>query len=277
MSLFVASLNSGSNGNCYYIGNEEDAILVDAGISCRETEKRMKRLELSLAKVRAVFVTHEHSDHIMGVRMLVKKHKVPVYITPRTRANGRLYISPHLVNTFIAYQPVYIGSLKITAFPTFHDAADPHNFVISGNDVKVGVFTDIGVACPHVISQFSQCNAAFLEANYDEVMLETGRYSLQLKNRIRGGKGHLSNHQALTLFKKYRPPFMSHLFLAHLSHDNNSPQIVEDTFRPVANETKIVIATRYQETSIYHIQSSGEKSRPAPLPDLRLNFQMRLF
>jgi phosphoribosyl 1,2-cyclic phosphodiesterase len=277
MSLFVASLNSGSNGNCYYIGNEQDAILIDAGISCRETEKRMKRLELSIEKVRAVFVTHEHSDHIMGVRMLAKKHKLPIYITPRTRANGRLHLAPHLVNAFIAYQPVSIGALTITPFPIFHDAADPHNFIVAGNDVKVGIFTDIGVACPHVISQFSQCHAAFLESNYDEMMLEHGRYSLQLKNRIRGGKGHLSNHQALNLFKKYRAPFMSHLFLAHLSHDNNTPKIVAEIFAPVADETKIVIATRYQETSVYHIRQNQEKPKSVPLPDVKLNFQLRLF
>jgi phosphoribosyl 1,2-cyclic phosphodiesterase len=277
MSLFITSLNSGSNGNCYYVGNEHDAILVDAGISCRETEKRMKRLELSLEKVRAIFVTHEHSDHIMGVRMLAKKYKFPIFITPRTRVNGRLNLAPNLVNTFTAYHPVSIGSLSITAFPTFHDAADPHNFIIRSGDVKVGVFTDIGVACPHVISQFSQCHAAFLEANYDEQMLEHGRYSPQLKRRIKGGKGHLSNLQALTLFKNYRAPFMSHLFLSHLSHDNNSPQIVEDIFAPIADQTRIIIATRYQETSVYHIQGGEEKQKPVALPEIKLNFQLRLF
>jgi phosphoribosyl 1,2-cyclic phosphodiesterase len=213
----------------------------------------------------------------MGVRMLAKKYRFPVYITPRTRVNGRLNLAPNLVNNFTAYHPVSIGSLTITAFPTFHDAADPHNFIIASNDVKVGVFTDIGVACPHVISQFSQCHAAFLEANYDEHMLEHGRYSYQLKNRIRGGKGHLSNLQALALFKQYRPPFMTHLFLSHLSQDNNSPQIVEDIFTPIADKTKIVIASRYQETSIYHIQNSGTPVKPRPLPDVKLNFQLRLF
>ena len=279
MSLFVTSLNSGSNGNCYYIGNTSEAVLVDAGISCRETEKRLNRLELSLEKVKAIFVTHEHSDHIMGVRMLAKKHKLPVYITPRTKMNGRLNFAPNLVNSFLAYQPVTIGNLTITAFPKFHDAADPHSFIVSDGNVKVGVFTDIGVACPHVISQFSQCHAAFLEANYDEYMLEHGRYSYALKNRIRGGKGHLSNTQAMNLFTTHRPPFMSHLFLSHLSHDNNSPEVVERIFAPIAEQTKIIIASRFVETSVYHIEHNPvrEVIPTKSVSNLKFNFQLRLF
>ena len=97
MSLFITSLNSGSNGNCYYIGNEREAVLVDAGISCRETEKRMLRLGLSMDKVRAIFVSHEHSDHINGIPVLAKKHRLPVYITPSTLQNGGLILEDHLI------------------------------------------------------------------------------------------------------------------------------------------------------------------------------------
>src|SRR5882724_4443164 len=97
MSLFIASLNSGSNGNCYYIGSEDEALLVDAGISCRETEKRMKRLGLSMEKVKAIFVSHEHSDHITGIPVLAKKYQLPVYITEGTQVHGRLLLEQHLV------------------------------------------------------------------------------------------------------------------------------------------------------------------------------------
>ena len=90
MSLFISSLNSGSNGNCYYVGNQHEAVLVDAGISCREIEKRMKRLGLRMENVKAVFVSHEHSDHIKGLPVLIKKYQLPVYITPRTMRNGGL-------------------------------------------------------------------------------------------------------------------------------------------------------------------------------------------
>src|SRR3954469_9583725 len=104
MSLFVCSLNSGSNGNCYYVGNQDEAVLIDGGISCRETERRMKRLGLSMKKVRAIFVSHEHSDHIKGVHGLQKKYKLPVYITPGTLKNGDMHLKEHLVSSFTAYE-----------------------------------------------------------------------------------------------------------------------------------------------------------------------------
>ena len=253
MSMFIASLNSGSNGNCYYIGNEHEAILVDAGISCRETEKRMLRMGLSMRKVKAIFVSHEHSDHINGIPVLAKKYQLPVYITPPTQQNGKLYLDEHLVKPFTAFQTVSIGELHVTAFPKFHDASNPHSFLITCRDIKVGVFTDIGVACEHVISHFKQCHAAFLEANYDDEMLEQGGYPFHLKRRIRGGHGHLSNKQALELFLTHRPPFLSHLLLSHLSKNNNDPKLVQEMFDNCAGETAIIVASRYEETAVYHI------------------------
>src|SRR5687768_116180 len=103
MSLFITSLNSGSNGNCYYVGNDTEAILVDAGISCRETEKRMKRLGLSMDKVQAIFVSHEHSDHIRGIPVLAKKYSLPVYITPGTLRYCNFNLEPQVVHTFSAF------------------------------------------------------------------------------------------------------------------------------------------------------------------------------
>src|ERR1700710_143195 len=111
MSLFVASLNSGSNGNCYYVGSEREAILVDAGISCRETETRMARLGLSMRKVKAIFVSHEHSDHIRGITVLAKKYQLPVYITQATLLHGGLRLDEHLVSSFLADEPIRIGNL----------------------------------------------------------------------------------------------------------------------------------------------------------------------
>lgn len=271
MSLYITSLNSGSNGNCYYIGNDEEAIFVDAGISCRETEKRMYRLGLSMQKVKAIFVSHEHSDHIAGIPVLARKYRLPVYITAGTLQHGRLPLASELVFPFQAYEAVRIGNLSVTAFPKWHDAFDPHSFVVSSETVRVGVFTDIGKPCAHVINHFQHCHAAFLETNYDEDMLMNGRYPAVLKNRIRGGKGHLSNTQALELFTRHRPSFMSHLLLSHLSKDNNNPQLVKDLFDRHTHNTSIVVASRFGETAVYQIQSTGgvltEIKRPAePLP-----------
>jgi phosphoribosyl 1,2-cyclic phosphodiesterase len=256
MSLFIASLNSGSNGNCYYIGNDKEAVLIDAGISCRETEKRMKRLGLMMEKVKAVFVSHEHSDHINGINTISNKYKLPVYITEGTLRHCSLHIAKHLAVPFIANKPVMIGNLSIKAFAKFHDAGDPHSFIVEGNAVKIGVITDIGIACDQVVHHFKQCHAAFLEANYDETMLATGNYPYHLKKRISGGNGHLSNMQALDLFITHRPAFMSHLILSHLSKNNNKPQIVENLFAQHAGSVKIIVASRYEETSLYEINGT---------------------
>jgi phosphoribosyl 1,2-cyclic phosphodiesterase len=253
MSLFITSLNSGSNGNCYYVGNSTEAILVDAGISCAEIEKRMKRLGLNIKNVKAVFVSHEHTDHISGLPVLTKKYQLPVYITNATLNHSRLKLQKHLVQSFTAHKPIIIGGLSITGFPKFHDAADPYSFIVDCNKIKVGVFTDVGIACKNLIKHFKQCHAAFLESNYDEAMLEEGRYPYFLKNRIRGGNGHLSNKQALELFTNHKPAFMSHLFLSHLSKNNNCPKLVEQLFNKHADGIKMIVASRYGETAVYHI------------------------
>jgi len=263
MSMFIASLNSGSNGNCYYIGNEHEAVLVDAGISCRETERRMLRLGLSIRKVKAIFVSHEHSDHINGIPVLSKKYQLPVYITPPTLQNGGLSLDEHLVHPFVAFETISIGELHISAFPKLHDASNPHSFIITCRDIKIGVFTDIGIACENVITHFSQCHAAFLEANYDDEMLDKGGYPFHLKQRIRGGHGHLSNKQALELFITHGPPFMTHLLLSHLSKNNNDPKLVRELFDNCAGETAIIIASRYQESAVYHIGASNQAKKQA--------------
>lgn len=264
MALYITSLNSGSNGNCYYIGNSNEAVLVDVGISCRETEKRMKHLGLDIKKVKAIFVSHEHGDHIKGVSTLANKYKIPVYITSLTAKHGPILIS-HLSKSFKADEPVQVGDLLVTAFLKHHDAADPHSFIVRCNNVTVGVFTDIGKTCKPLVHYFKQCNAAFLETNYDEDMLENGRYPLHLKNRIRGGDGHLSNKQALELFINHRPPFMTHLVLTHLSKENNTPQLAENLFAPHANGTAIIVASRYEASDIYTIVPTGMEEKNIPL------------
>lgn len=261
MSLFITSLNSGSNGNCYYIGNNKEAILVDAGISCREIEKRMKRLDLDMKKVKAIFVSHEHSDHIRGIPTLAKKYALPVYITQSTMIKGGLVFNEDQAKTLEAHTPVAVGELSVTAFPKFHDAADPHSFIIESASITVGVFTDIGAPCEHVVRYFKLCHAAFLEANYDDVMLETGRYPYHLKRRIKGDKGHLSNKQALELFTTHRSPHLSLLLLSHLSKDNNCPNLVYQLFTEKADGAEIVVASRYEETPIFYIADQASKPK----------------
>jgi phosphoribosyl 1,2-cyclic phosphodiesterase len=259
MPLFITSLNSGSNGNCYYIGNDKEAVLIDAGISCRETEKRIKRLGLSMHIVKAIFVSHEHSDHITGIPGISKKYQLPVYITEATLKSTNIPIEKQLVHPFRAHKPVTIGNLSITAFPKFHDASDPHSFVVSESNIHIGVFTDIGSTCDHVITHFKKCHAAFLESNYCEDMLANGSYPEFLKKRISGDNGHLSNAQALQLFLKHKSKYLSHLILSHLSKNNNSMKLVEKIFSEQAGSTQIVVASRYKETSVYCIEEIQQR------------------
>ncbi|MEI6946359.1 MBL fold metallo-hydrolase [Paraflavisolibacter sp. H34] len=279
MSLFITSLNSGSNGNCYYVGNGQEAVLVDAGISCRETVRRLQRLGLSMDAVKAIFVSHEHSDHIRGIPTLAQKYRLPIYATPATWRHCRIFMPELEVRPFTGYEPVAIGGLSVTGFPKRHDAAEPHSFVVSGNGVTVGVFTDIGAPCEHLEAHFSQCQAVFLESNYDEEMLDKGHYPYHLKNRIRGGHGHLSNRQALQFFLQQRSPDLSHLILAHLSKENNRPELVEQLFTPHAGTTKVVVASRFEETPLFRVTAGtaaplrrpvvrpGSRSKAAPAPD----------
>ncbi len=256
MSLQICSLNSGSNGNCYYIGNSSEAVLIDAGLSARETERRMKLRGLAVEKVKAIFVSHEHADHVSGVPGLSKKHQLSVYITAQTLRNSNIPIEEHLVNNFRHAQPIVVGSLQITPFKKSHDAADPHSFVVSDNGTNVGVITDIGFACKRVLKYFSQCHAAFLESNYCDEMLRNGSYPYHLQERIRGDEGHLSNAQALELFQHYKSPELQLLILSHLSKNNNKPELVERIFSAHAGNTKIVIASRYEAGEVFNLEKN---------------------
>jgi phosphoribosyl 1,2-cyclic phosphodiesterase len=275
MSLSISSLNSGSNGNCYYIGNNTDAIFIDAGITCRETEKRMARLGLDFLKIKAIFISHEHSDHINGILAISRKYKIPVYITEQTLISCKLKISSDLVHYFNTNEAIQIGSLNIFPFLKNHDAADPHSFTITSSGITVGVFTDIGNACKRVIENFKRCHAVFLETNYDEELLEKGHYPYHLKRRIKSDLGHLSNLQALELVLKHKSKFLSQILLSHLSRDNNKPELVLELFQKNIKNIAVSVASRDVETEIFKISQSPHykvqvKQRPIQVEQLSL-------
>lgn len=277
MSLSICSINSGSNGNCYYVGNDTEAVLVDVGISCKEVESRMKGRGLQMERVKAIFVSHEHTDHIRGIAVLAQKWRLPVYSTKPMRRRGGFWIDKELVHDFVRLQPVQIGGLTITPFPKFHDAADPYSFTVQGNGVTVGVFTDLGKPCSQLVQHFSQCHAAFLESNYDEAMLEKGNYPYYLKNRIRGGNGHLSNREALELFTRHRAPHLSHLLLAHLSKNNNCPHLVAEMFAPYSGSTHVEVASRFEASPVYEIRNTGAPLFRGTEPETPVQQQLALF
>jgi phosphoribosyl 1,2-cyclic phosphodiesterase len=166
-----------------------------------------------------------------------------------------LRLEKSLTRSFKSNEEITVGGLAVIPFAKHHDASDPFSFLISYSGVRVGVITDIGKACNRVIHYFKQCHACFLESNYDEKMLEEGGYTQRLKNRIRGGEGHLSNAQALELFVKHRSPHLSHLLLSHLSKNNNHPKVALDLFAKHAGATTVLAASRYEASAIYEITS----------------------
>lgn len=255
MSLYTAALASGSNGNCYFVGNEQEGVLIDVGISCTEIEFRMERLGIPISIIKAIFITHEHSDHIKGLNKFAKKHKLPVFITLGTWESMQTSIPGEQVFRIQDQQIVKVGSLQVLPFRKLHDAAEPVSFIVSQNGIQIGVLTDIGLVSEEVKRRFSNCHIAYLEFNYETELLNNGRYPYFLKKRIQGGLGHLSNQQAFDLYEKFRSPKLRLLIASHLSGQNNSPEIVQAYFNDRNDGVQLEIASREVGSGLYKIDA----------------------
>lgn len=251
----IASIASGSNGNCYYLGNDDDAILVDAGVSARQIVERMTRLGLSLSRLRGVFISHEHSDHVRGIDVFCRKHAVPVFMTEKTYVSYGRVVSDTLLNHFSPGKPVKIGKICVTPFLKSHDAVEPCSFSVSSGNRNVAVMTDIGCECENVKAHIKNADAVFLESNYDDHMLKAGFYPAYLKRRIASDIGHLSNTQAARLAVTHASSRLKHIFLSHLSANNNTPELALDTFRRFIAQRSdltldIMLTSREKESSL---------------------------
>ncbi len=244
----ICALASGSNGNCYYVGNEEEAVLVDIGISNRQLNKRMKELGLSMTKIKALFVTHEHTDHIKGMRIVTDKNDIRAYATKKTYENTRKDCQSEEVNFFEAGDTISVGNIKVYSFSNAHDAIDPVSFRVEVDGQNVAVITDLGVSNNEVKEHLQICNAAFLESNYDHNMLETGKYPYFLKSRVSSDLGHLSNDQAFDLVNSLEDSPLKTIFLSHISADNNSIELALDAFKSLG-ESHCIEATSRREAS----------------------------
>lgn len=248
------AIASGSNGNCYYVAKDDSAILIDAGINSKHIHLRMYNLGLLPTQIKAIFITHEHSDHIIGLSVFAKKYNLPVYITKGSYDGTRLHLPSHLVHIISPDEVVEIGGLKVYGIPKFHDAKEPCSFLVSDGTYNIGVLTDIGRPCENVQHVIQHSDVLLLESNYDEEMLRTGRYSYFLKNRISSGWGHLSNRVAVELFNAYKTDRLKHLILTHLSGENNTVDLVQQTFEPHCERIQLHVATRYQETELFDLK-----------------------
>lgn len=222
------SVASGSSGNCHYIAYKNTKILIDAGLSGKRIEKNLQENDKNLKDIAAIFITHEHKDHIRGAGILSRRHGIPIYATKNTwrvMKNDVGKIDDKFVRTFGIGDKICIGDLEVSSFHISHDAVDPCGFSVSDGNKRLSVATDLGKVESEAFEYLCMSDLAIIEANYDEELLQYSFYPYSLKSRIKSDTGHLSNkdaaHLALSLVKKG----IERISLAHLSVENNRPSL----------------------------------------------------
>ena len=260
----LLSIASGSSGNCIYIGDDTTHILIDAGVSGKKIEAGLNSVGISGKDLDAVFVTHEHSDHIGGLGVLARKFDVPIYSTRGTIAGITMSksvgdIDEQLFQAIRKNENISIGSLMIQAISVSHDAAEPVCYKVSNDMSTVAVATDMGYYTPELVEQLKGLDAILLEANHDVNMVQVGPYPYYLKQRILGKKGHLSNESAGRLLSEIVHDDLKHVFLGHLSRENNLPQLAHEAVR-----LEITMGENPYQASDFDIRVA-ERSEPSGL------------
>lgn len=233
MAVSVSVLASGSRGNCAVVASSTTNILVDAGLSCRETLKRVRSLGERAERISAILITHEHSDHVAGLQRLAAKLDVPIFMTAATHHSWNKSMRdeegkiPELkkVEHFAAGRSFQVGDIAVTPFTIPHDAIDPVGFTFRMEGVKVGFATDLGYMPVSVRDHLRGCDVLVMESNHDVEMLRSGPYPWSVKQRVMSRVGHLSNEALAEFFTNDYDGCASYVVLAHLSEQNNHPEI----------------------------------------------------
>jgi phosphoribosyl 1,2-cyclic phosphodiesterase len=221
-----ASLGSGSDGNGLVVEADGTCVLIDCGFGVKDTVTRLERLGLEPSSLTAILVTHEHADHIGGVPAFAGKYDIPVWATFGTLAEvSWRFEGMNRVYGFDTHDHFAIGALEVTPVAVPHDAREPVQFVIGDGARRMGVLTDLGVSTAHVEASLSGCDALVLECNHDLEMLARGDYPYSLKQRIAGRLGHLHNEAAAAILSRIDTSHLTHIVAAHLSRDNNRPEL----------------------------------------------------
>lgn len=228
MDIKIATLYSGSSGNSVLVGADGDYILIDAGKSCRALTTALSELDVSAADVSAVFVTHEHIDHIAALEVVCKKYHIPVHMAEQSASAivGR----ENLASSIVPHTPIFshrVGKMTVRSFKTHHDSAMSVGYTVEfdGQDVKFGLLTDTGHVTPDMTEALCDCTHLVLEANHDIPMLYAGFYPYHIKERIRSARGHLSNEQCGELAATLAEGHADSILLAHISENNNTPEL----------------------------------------------------
>jgi|tagenome__1003787_1003787.scaffolds.fasta_scaffold20707492_2 phosphoribosyl 1,2-cyclic phosphodiesterase len=233
MGVTVSVLASGSRGNCALVATTRTRVLVDAGISCRETFKRLKQAGEDPRMLSAIVITHEHSDHVYGLATLARKLKIPLFVNGATYAAWRRSLKDSGQETpgsgyresFDSGRRFVVGDIEIFPFTIPHDAADPVGFTLRGEGVKVAFATDLGYLPRNVCEHLRGCDVIVIESNHDVEMLRIGPYPWSVKQRVMSRVGHLSNETLAQFFTNEYDGSASFLVLAHLSEQNNHPEL----------------------------------------------------
>ncbi len=251
-TLAVCVLASGSRGNAIYITDGTTGLLVDAGPSGIEIERRMSSRGLSSENLNAILVSHEHADHIQGVGALSRRLKLPVYLSRKTEKASFIFQNIQNPNYFECGSSFKIKDLTIHPFSVSHDAEDPVGFTIQKDRLKIGIATDLGTATAMVIHHLKDCALLILEANHDPAMLINGPYPWPLKQRIQSRIGHLSNKESKTLLNEIKHDQLQCVILAHLSETNNNPQKAISTVgKAIQNyPAQLIAATQHSSSEI---------------------------
>ena len=254
MGILAVSLQSGSNGNCIYVEAGGARLLFDAGIPGVRAEERLRAIGRDIRDVDALIISHDHSDHVLYAGVYQRKYGIPVHISPATLdvalsrfPLGRL---SH-VDLFLAGSVLVFGGATVRAVPTSHDAADGTAFVVSADGSKLGILTDLGHAFTGLQDLVSGLDAVILESNYDPEMLQRGNYPASLKRRIVGPGGHLSNPEAAELL--HGCSRLTWACLAHLSENNNRPELAVKTLHSVNPALPLYLAGRYSPSKIMRV------------------------
>ena len=228
------SIASGSSGNCIYVGTEETSILIDAGISMKRIREGLEAQELSLERIQAIFITHEHTDHVSGLGPVLRKVPIPVYATAGTiksiwEKSNMNNISTELFHSISPDDEIELAGGVVRPFSISHDAAEPVCYTMEKDGKKVGIATDTGCYNDKMIDCLGECDTLLLEANHDINLLQVGNYPYSLKMRILGDHGHLSNDMSARLIKEVLHRDLQHILLGHLSKENNFPELAYNT------------------------------------------------